>query len=75
MSEISFSFLWRCRGRQVSVFFRCGENVSKVSFILLLSDDLSHSSEQGTNSQAIFFVYFVQGFDNSLKCCLFDTCR
>ena len=21
MSEISFSFLWRCRGRQVSVFF------------------------------------------------------
>ena len=49
----------------VSVF-RCGENVS---------DDRSHSSEQGTNSQAIFFVYFVQGFDNSLKCCLFDTCR
>ena len=29
----------------------------------------------GTYSQAIFFVYFVQGFDNSLKCCLFDTCR
>ena len=51
----------------VSVF-RCGENVSKVSFILPLSDDRS-------NSQAIFFVYFVQGFDNSLKCCLFDTCR
>ena len=58
----------------VSVF-RCGENVSKVSFILPLSDDRSHSSEQGTNSQAIFFVYFVQDFDNSLKCCLFDTCR
>ena len=58
----------------VSVF-RYGENVSKVSFILPLSDDRSHSSEQGTNSQAIFFVYFVQGFDNSLKCCLFDTGR
>ena len=62
------------RTASVSVF-RCGENVSKVSFILPLSDNLSHSSEQGTNSQAIFFVYFVQGFDNSLKCCLFDTCR
>ena len=56
------------RTASVSVF-RCGENVSKVSFILPLSD------EQGTNSQAIFFVYFVQGFDNSLKCCLYDTCR
>ena len=64
MSELSFSFLWRC-----------GENVSKVSFILPLGDNHSHSSEQGTNSQAIFFVYFVQGFDNSLKCCLFDTGR
>ena len=73
MSEISFSFLWRCRGPQVSVFFVVVR--SKVSFILPLSDDLSHSSEQGTYSQAIFFVYFVQGFDNSLKCCLFDTCR
>ena len=46
------------RTASVSVF-RCGENVSKVSFILPLSDDRSHSSEQGTNSQAIFFVYIV----------------
>ena len=38
------------RTASVSVF-RCGENVSKVSFILPLSDDLSHSSEQGTNSE------------------------
>ena len=48
------------RTASVSVF-RCGENVSKVSFISPLSDDLSRSSEQVTNSQAIFFVYFVPG--------------
>ena len=59
----------------VSVF-RCGEKVSKVSFILPLSDDRSHSSEQGTKfSSNILCIYCVQSFDNSLKCCLFDTCR